>query len=102
MTNQKTGIIKDGLPIRMTSEDWIAAYEKEEIPHWAEDLTPSPLAKRLLDELPRRSGNRILEIGVGNSRDSIYFAQNGNNVVGVDVTPGAIKLAEKNRDHTGL
>lgn len=77
------------------------SYEKEKTPHWAESLKPSPLAERLLRKLPS-SGNYILEIGVGNGRDSIYFAENGNKVEGIDIAQGAVNLAKENAEKKGV
>ena len=43
---------------------------------------PSPFAKFVLDEL-KLSGS-LLELGCGNGRDSLFFAQNGVDVLGLD------------------
>jgi len=89
------------MPIYMKPGDWVRAYE-EGVPHWAEDRTPSPLAEQFLKMFDNGSGNKILEIGVGNGRDSIYFATKGNNVTGIDIVGSAIDLAIKNAELTGL
>jgi len=86
----------------MTPENWKKSYEQEKPPHWAEDSEPSPLAKQLLVDLPEETKNQILEIGVGNGRDSIYFAEHNNEVTGIDIAEGAIKLAEENATKKGL
>jgi ubiquinone/menaquinone biosynthesis C-methylase UbiE len=86
----------DKLPIYMTPEDWKKSYEGGEPPHWAQEMEPAPLANDLLKTLPQKTGNKILEIGVGNGRDSIYFASQGNEVMGIDIAEGAIKLAKEN------
>jgi SAM-dependent methyltransferase len=85
----------DTLPIYMKPKDWAEAYESG-TPHWAESREPSSLAVQLLQMLGKESGNDILEIGVGNGRDSIFFAKKGNRVVGIDIAPGAIEMAKKN------
>jgi len=90
------------MPIRMSPQDWIESYEGGELPHWAVDMTPSPLVKRLCEHLPNKSGNKILEIGVGNGRDSIYLAKMGNGVTGIDIAQGAIDLAKKNSQKEGV
>jgi len=89
------------LPIYMKPEDWTKAYEKN-IPHWAEDKQPSRLAVQFLKMLRKKSGNKILEIGVGNGRDSIFFASKDNEVVGIDIVENAIKMARKNAETIGL
>lgn len=79
----------------MTERDWVQAWKKD--PHWAKSLDPSPLAKRLVQEDKENStkGN-ILEIGCGNGRDSIYFGKQGHNVIGIDISPDAVRIAKKN------
>ena len=91
----------DQLPIHMTPEDWTQAYE-EGVPHWAESSQPSPLAKQLLEILGQTSGNHILEIGVGNGRDCIYFASEGNRVSGIDIVEKAIEMALDNVEEAGF
>jgi len=87
--------------IHMSPQDWEKIYERE-IPHWAIDMTPSLLAKRLCEHLPNKSGNKILEIGVGNGRDSIYLAKMGNKITGIDIAQGAIDLAKENSKKEGV
>jgi ubiquinone/menaquinone biosynthesis C-methylase UbiE len=90
------------MSIRMSPQEWKESYEGGKLPHWAIEMSPSILAKKLYDHLPRKSDNKILEIGVGNGRDSIYFAKMGNEVIGIDIAPGAIRLAKKNSEKEGL
>ncbi len=86
----------------MKPSDWARAYQGSLLPHWAEDLRPSPLAEEMLKMFSRKSAKRILEIGVGSGRDSIYFAAKGNEVVGIDIVPRAVELAIKNAKQVGL
>jgi ubiquinone/menaquinone biosynthesis C-methylase UbiE len=79
----------------MTPKDWKKSYKTAK-PHWAQSLKPSLLAKKFLKILPKKSGNKILEIGIGNGRDSIFFAQNENDVIGIDIVSNAVNLAKKN------
>ncbi len=57
-------------------------------------MTPSPLVEELHKQLEHGSGNQTLEVGIGNGCDCKYFIQRGNNVVGLDIKPGTIKLAK--------
>lgn len=84
----------------MKPEDWAKAYEGG-TPHWAESQKPSLFAPQLLEMLGKESGNRILEIGIGNGRDSIFFAGKGNEVTGIDIAPGAVEMAKKNAHLAG-
>ncbi|MCX6787392.1 MAG: class I SAM-dependent methyltransferase [Candidatus Kaiserbacteria bacterium] len=92
---------KDSLPVFMKPKDWMKAYE-DGTPHWAVNQEPSPLAPQMLEMLGKGPGNAILEIGVGNGRDSIFFAQKGNEVTGIDIALGAIKMAKKNARAAGV
>lgn len=87
--------MNDSLPIYMKPEDWVKSYESG-TPHWAESLEPSPLAIQFMQMFGKESGNDILEIGVGNGRDSMFFADKGNRVVGIDIASGAIEMAKRN------
>jgi len=92
---------KNKLPVYMKPEDWAKAYE-EGTPHWAESQEPSVFAPQLLEMLGKESGNKILEIGAGDGRDSIFFAKKGNEVTGIDIAPGAIEMAKKNAQSAGM
>lgn len=94
--------MKNDLPIYMTPKDWEKSYEDKELPHWAVELEPSPLVKDLAKALPQKTENKILEIGVGNGRDSIYLAKENNQVTGIDIAEGAINLAKKNAQQEGV
>ena len=89
------------LPVYMKPEDWAKAYE-EGMPHWAESQEPLVFASQLLEMLGKESGNIILEIGAGDGRDSIFFAKKGNEVTGIDIAPGAVKMANKNAQLAGV
>lgn len=84
---------------QMTKRRWIKSYEAGKVPpHWALSLTPSKLAGNFL-RIIKKGGSRkkkILEIGCGNGRDSLFLAQNGFNVTGIDLSREAIRLARKN------
>jgi len=80
----------------MSPEDWKEAYEGG-TPHWAIDMDPSLFAQDFVQELKsHKLSSKLLEIGCGNGRDSIFFAKAGFNVSAVDIAPGAIDLAKKN------
>lgn len=80
---------------QMTSEEWQEAYKEEA--HWMKDKEHSPLADEMIKDLERENikGANVLEIGAGNGRDSIYMAQKGHNVIGVDIAKKAIETAQK-------
>lgn len=60
---------------------------------------PSLFARAMLENYMER-GNALVELGCGNGRDSLYFAENGMNVTGIDVSEVAIrKLQQSNTNH---
>src|SRR6266508_1465586 len=54
---------------------------------------PSEFAKDLIDLVPR--GGRILDLGCGEGRDSVYFASCGFDVTGLDVSNEGLKKAQR-------
>jgi SAM-dependent methyltransferase len=54
---------------------------------------------RLLGEL---RGKTILDVGCGQGEDALLLASLGATVVGVDVSPGAVELARKRAELSGL
>ncbi len=58
---------------------------------------PSPFALYISTYL--KSGERIMDLGCGNGRDSLFFMEKGLYVIGVDAADRAIaRLREENRD----
>jgi tellurite methyltransferase len=59
--------------------------------------TPSGFAREIADRLS--AGSRVLDLGCGEGRDSVYFAARGFEVTGLDVSPEALakgrRLAEE-------
>jgi ubiquinone/menaquinone biosynthesis C-methylase UbiE len=82
-------------------EGWEAAYE-EGAAHWATDLVPSLLAQMFAAEVRATGARRVIEIGCGNGRDSIFFTRAGFDVTGIDSAPSAVALAEKNAGDAGV
>lgn len=54
---------------------------------------PSPFARQVASRLP--SGSRVLDLGCGEGRDSVFFAAQGFEVVGVDISGAGITKAER-------
>jgi tellurite methyltransferase len=53
----------------------------------------SPLARATAHLLPRRA--RVLELGCGEGRDSVFFAGQGLEVTGLDVSPHGLQKAKQ-------
>lgn len=85
---------------QMTKKRWIESYGRQKAPpHWALSLKPSKLVKIFLRIIEK---GKILEIGCGNGRDSLFLAQNGLNVVGIDLSRKAVELAQKNFEESKI
>jgi len=84
---------------RISPEKWIKSYQEKELPHWAKSQKPSKLASSFVKILKKRgiTKGKIIEIGCGNGRDSFFIAQKGFDVVGIDISPEAIRFCEKNK-----
>ena len=79
---------------------WLNSYRDiKKPPHWALDLEPSKFAEKFVAALKKRKLKeyKILEIGCGNGRDSLFFAENGFNVTSIDISQNALILAGKNK-----
>jgi 2-polyprenyl-6-hydroxyphenyl methylase/3-demethylubiquinone-9 3-methyltransferase len=59
--------------------------------HWM------PRIDKIIDQA-RESGRRVLELGCGNGMLSLECARNGMDVIGVDLSPKSIEIAERFKD----
>lgn len=77
------------------SEHWNKFYSQQ-------GATPeaSPFARYVLSEL--EPDQNILEVGCGNARDSVFFAQAGHRLTGLDMCEAAIKFCQENVAHPGI
>lgn len=71
---------------------WKEIYKNDET-HWL-DKSPSNLAKLAI----RKYGpfKNVLEIGCAGGIDSFLFAEHCNKLIGIDIVPEAIEIANKN------
>lgn len=66
---------------------------------WERDTVPAPLVE-LSEQYP--SPGRALDIGCGTGRDSVYLAQQGWTVTGVDCVPQALDAARRRAESSGV
>ena len=81
--------------IKKDRVDWKKLY-KEGNAHWADDMQSSKFAQEFAQKMIDKKKKSVLEIGCGNGRDSILFAQANRKVTAIDMVPEAIKIAEEN------
>lgn len=65
---------------------------QEGAPLW-ETAEPNAPLVRFLDQFSGRLGRKVIDLGCGEGRDSIYLAQRGFDVVGIDVSRAALDKA---------
>jgi len=63
-------------------------------------LCPSQFAAYVLNEFSPTK--KIIDIGCGNGRDSLFFASHGLNVLGIDGSLSAISSCQKIAQHMSL
>jgi SAM-dependent methyltransferase len=76
---------------RNMSEDyWNLRYRKN-IYEWG--LEPSPVGRLALDVAKEHGHKKVLDIGCGYGRDTLYLARNGMEAMGIDTSEEGIRLA---------
>jgi ubiquinone/menaquinone biosynthesis C-methylase UbiE len=82
--------------------DWNQAYEKGDFKNWDfGSASPELVSFLAVLGLPA-PGSRALDIGCGGGWDSIFLAQCGFAVTGVDVSPKALSLAARRAKKAGV
>ena len=76
------------------SDYWDSAYKNRDFEHWELNY-PSPELAALVAARALKKKGKILDVGCGGGLDSIFLAQCGFSVIGVDFSPAALRIAEK-------
>lgn len=75
-------------------------YSREEY-YWGRN--PSRLARRTVELLPDDSdGWRLIDLGAGEGRDAVFFAEQGVEVVAVDISPVGLAKADRLAEERGV
>jgi tellurite methyltransferase len=75
-----------------TQSPWDREYEKTPDSYvWG--TTPSSFAVELVAGVP--SGGRVLDLGCGEGRDSVFFASHGFDVTGLEASRAGLRKAER-------
>jgi SAM-dependent methyltransferase len=68
--------------------DFYRSRKRERVP-----TTSSSFARWVADQLPHR--RHILDVGCGNGRDSVFFAERGHRLTALDASPHALRLTRR-------
>jgi len=63
---------------------------------------PNALAERALEYAPEGDSLAVVDVGAGEGRDSVLFAEAGHDVLAVDVSPNGLAKAERLADDRGV
>ncbi len=84
--------------------EWDREYKKSQL--LTKENKPQNDVVRFTDFLEenglKMDGLKILDIGSGTGRNSLYFAQRGAKVFGIELSRNALEIAEKNTKDAGL
>ena len=81
----------------------ITIYEEEyKIPEYYWGVVPSKLCSRVLDLLPPSTHLKLLDIGCGEGKDSVFFARNGYDVTAFDISDAGIEKTKRLADNVGV
>ncbi len=77
------------------SDSWDSSYKSREFEHW-EPIYPSPELAVLAAAGTFGEGKiRILDVGCGGGLDAIFLAKCGFDIVGVDISRTALRIAKR-------
>jgi ubiquinone/menaquinone biosynthesis C-methylase UbiE len=84
---------------------WEKEYQKPQLV--SKDDRPQNFLVQFVKYLKKELGHslmnlQILDLGCGTGRNSNYLAQMGNQVIGIDIAPSALKIAEERAKKLGL
>lgn len=82
--------------------DWNRAYEHGDFKNWDFGSASPELVSFMATRGLPAAGSRALDIGCGGGWDSIFLAQCGFAVTGIDVSPKAIQLARERAVEAGV
>ncbi len=81
-------------------DEWADTIKIEDVPvDETFELSTSPEAKWLFNQVGDVKGKRVLELGSGAGEGSVYFAKHGARVTATDISPGMIDVVKKVAAH---
>ena len=81
---------------------WQKLWQDPKVVEMWEQFTPLPEVMALADRLEVEGGRRLLDIGCGLGRHTVYLAARGLDVTGTDYSPEALRVCRQNLATAGL
>jgi ubiquinone/menaquinone biosynthesis C-methylase UbiE len=78
----------------MDNNYWDLAYKNRDFEHWELNY-PSPELVTIVAAGTLRKNSTILDVGCGGGLDAIFLAQCGFDVIGMDISSTALRIAER-------
>lgn len=85
----------------MSGYDWDSDYESGNFTHW-EPIGQSPELAALIAARLIGKNAKILDVGCGGGLDTIFMAQHGFRLAGVDLSKQALEIARERADNAGV
>jgi tellurite methyltransferase len=89
------GYVSQNQPITIYEEEY-----KTESYYWGTE--PNSGVYQVLQQLPLTRRLKLLDIGCGEGRDAVFFARNGYEVTGIDVSDAGIEKTKRLADGAGV
>lgn len=84
----------------MNFDEREAVYGRNEY-YWGKE--PTFLARTTAEHLPcDPAGKRLVDLGAGEGRDAVFFAERGFDVYAVDISPAGLEKAERLAEENGV
>ncbi len=81
---------------------WQKLWQDPEVVKLWESFHPLPEVVAIADRLQANRGARVLDIGCGLGRHTVYLAARGFDVIGLDNAPAALSACRANLDKAGV
>ncbi|WP_246064955.1 class I SAM-dependent methyltransferase [Melghirimyces algeriensis] len=82
--------------------DWDEVYASGDFQNYWDFAYPSPELVAFVAGQPAPKGAVALDVGCGAGREAIFLAEQGYQVIGVDLSPSALKIAEGRASKAGV
>ncbi|MDQ7092329.1 methyltransferase domain-containing protein [Desulfosporosinus sp. PR] len=101
--SQELGISIDKLFGYASHDKAVTIYEEEyKLPDYYWGLEPAKICLKVLELLPPSRPLKLLDIGCGEGKDSVFFARNGYDVTAFDISNAGIEKTQRLAEKAGV